>query len=839
MKGIVTLTLGLVLILSHPQLGKGQELMTFKPEKPVICHYLKENRPDHVKGSHRLGQVNQRAGRVKTAVFEVEYVNFPEDNLAKSAFQHAIEIWETALTSSVPIRIRAEWKTLESGVLGQALWGRAYANFGEEQHSNTFYPVALAEKIARRNLNEVTEPDIVASLSSSASWYYGTDGNTPSGKMDLVTIVLHEVAHGLGFTDSYDLEGTQGSVGLTNGDTEVPFIFDLFVQDQSGKNLVYDFQSPSEELGTALESASLFFSSPLSLKALNGARPELFAPSTFNSGSSISHLDEASFNTNGDANRLMTPHIAFAESIHEPGSVLLAMISDMGWIYTNIHHVRLKDTERKNGEPYVVTALVESDNGYDANSVQLHYSTDGISFTVVAMTPTATPGQFQASLPGTTQDLAYAYFISVVDSENRTFTNPGKIEKPGKEPEQGTFFFNIGADLASPVISHQPVEYIFQGETELLLMAEVTDNMGVKEVLVEYVINGGAVQTSVMRETAEDIFSDTLLLPSLSIGEKIEYRLIARDVAAIENISHLPAAGYFVVAVTGVMPVQQAYVNDFNDGSSLDFFGNTFHIITPEGFEDPAIHSAHPYSNGTGPNNESNYIYQLQIPIQIGNINPVIQFDEIVLIEPGEEGSTFGESNFYDYAVVEGSTDGGASWKAFTEGYDSRDRSEWLVHYNSMISNDNSTAQGNPALFRQRRINMLENSNFSEGDEVLIRFRLFADQLAHGWGWAIDNLSIQGPVTGLEERASTFVKIYPVPVEKDLFIEIDDYANANSAEIQILNMEGRIVYRERLSGTNGRLEKIVDVEFLSDGLYVLKVLSAKYNSIRRFIKTSR
>src|SRR5687768_9754862 len=253
MRAFVLSAIGLVLTECTAQKAEAQQMLSAKPDKPVVCYYSTENRPDHVPVSDRFQQLRQKAtGRTKTAVFEVEYVNFPLDNLAKNAFQYAIEIWESELTSSIPIKVRAEWTELNSGVLGQALWGSAYANFGGEQHMNTFYPVALAEKITRRQINGPSEPDIVASFNSKASWYFGTDGNTPAGKMDMVTIVLHEIAHGLGFTDTYNLEGTQGSVGLASGNESVPFIFDVFVNDNSNKNLLHDFESPSAELGTAL-----------------------------------------------------------------------------------------------------------------------------------------------------------------------------------------------------------------------------------------------------------------------------------------------------------------------------------------------------------------------------------------------------------------------------------------------------------------------------------------------------------------------------------------------------------------------------------------------------------
>jgi hypothetical protein len=779
--------------------------------------------------------IRSRGARVRTAIIDVEYVNFPADNLAKDAFQYAIAIWESELVSSVPIHIRAEWKPLGSGVLGEALWGRAYANFGGEQHINTFYPVALAEKVARRELNSPDEPDIVASFSSNASWYYGKDGQTPSGKMDLVTIVLHEIAHGLGFTDSYEVKGTEASVGLPDGELSAPFIFDLYVQNDSSKNLCYDFQAPSPELADALQSTNLFFGSPLAIAALGGSPPELFAPKTFQGGSSVSHLDEATFNDDGDPNRLMTPHIALAESIHEPGSVLRAILSDMGWVYTNIDHQALKDTERKDGQPYVVKTSVRSDNGYKPGEVKLHYSTDGEHFTVLNMTPTGAADEFESALPGATTDKSYGYFISAVDVDGRPFTNPGKLEALNKQPEQGLFVFHIGPDVSAPEISHVPVEYVFQDASELHLSAEVTDNMGISEVLVEYIVNDGPLQTVIMEETASpDQYAVTIMLPSLEIGDRIQYRLIASDLAANENATQMPSEDFFSVTVTGIKPVTDAYSNNFNLPSA-DFFGSNFHITTPAGFENGAIHSDHPYNNGSGPNEESNYTLQLQVPIRIGTTNPVIKFDEIVLVEPGEPSSEFGDDDFFDYVIIEGSSDGGVTWKPFADGYDSRYYTPWLTLYNSDIVNFNSRATGTPSLFHKRTINMLDGENFLEGDVVLIRFRLFADALAHGWGWAIDNLSVQGPVTDVEKGLSATFSVYPVPVTQDLVVELLK-AEQGPVHIQILDVEGRMLFDEEVSGTTGDVKKTINTWFLKNGTYILKAASGDKMYTRRFFK---
>lgn len=837
MKSIVLFCALLLGILLYPDVASSQRMIGIKPARPIICYQSFENRHDHVGVSDKFRLWRKGAvARVKTATIDVEYINFPPDNLARNALEYAVAIWETELESTVPIRMRAEWRALASGVLGQAIWGSAYANFGGEQHINTFYPVALAEKIAGREINGVDEPDVVASFSSNASWYFGTDGNTPAGKMDMVTIALHEIAHGLGFTDTYDVKEGQGAVGLSSDGRTVPFVFDVFVENKLDKNLLHDFQSPSPALATELQSSNVFFDSPLATGVMQGSKPELYAPSSFDNGSSISHLDESVFNSAQDANRLMTPQIAFAESIHDPGPILMAMLGDIGWVYTLIDHEPLGDNERKDGQPYWIRARIRSDNGYDPASVKLHYTTDGVNYIVVTMSPSGQADEFEYPLPGSTVNKTYGYFISATDNANRTYTNPGKIQASGQAPEQGTHVFSIGTDTQAPQIVHEPVQYIPENSATLVLLAEVTDNLGVKEVVVEYTVNGGPIQTTVMQPGGGNTFNAAIALPAIHAGDEIQYRMIARDLAQSENIARFPDQGFFVVRVTGILPVQDSYSNDFDEPTE-DFFGDAFSIETPPAFENGAIHSEHPYENGSGPNSESNYTYQLQIPIRVREDDALIRFDEIVLVEPGSNGSVFGDDDFFDYVVVEGSVDGGVSWKPLASGYDARDNSVWLTRYNQHIVDDNSQAEGDPTLFHTRTIDMLENGNFSEGDEVLIRFRLFADQLAYGWGWAIDNLSIQSPTTAVEDIRTDALKLYPVPATDELNVTLVE-SSPGSMRVAVSDMQGHELFSQVVESETGIFQLAINVNNFPDGLYVLRAKTANGLYLRKFVCTS-
>jgi hypothetical protein len=165
------------------------------------------------------------------------------------------------------------------------------------------------------------------------------------------------------------------------------------------------------------------------------------------------------------------------------------------------------------------------------------------------------------------------------------------------------------------------------------------------------------------------------------------------------------------------------YVNDF-ESPTTDFVGNGFHIGGESGFSGNAIHSDHPYSDG------QTLIYTLTRPIRVSYALANVEFDEIAIVEPGDPGTEFGDSAFWDYVSVEASLDG-LVWTAL-DGWDAGAHAEWLAAYPSAPS---------PSLFRPRSLDL--TSFYSPNDVVLLRFKLYADSYVNGWGWVIDNLAIQ------------------------------------------------------------------------------------------------
>lgn len=700
---------------------------------PTICYLSTKNEFTSIAAPQRNG-----AARTKGANIQVTYDGFTTQ--AQQSFQAAVDIWESLLESNVTINIEAHWAPLGPGVLGSAGPASYIADFDGAPKQNVLYPVALAEKIAGENLNG-SDPDIVATFNSTNNnWHYGLAGvDPPAGEYDLMSIVLHEIGHGLGITHGYSVDGGLGDIPDFFGNRATAYEVNIITL--SGKNFVTDFTPPSSELKSVMTSA-LYFASPLVRSVNSNFNATLYTPETYSAGSSIAHLDEDTFRA-GNINSLMTPFIGSAERILDPGPIVKNILKEMGWISTQIEHTPLPNTENTTG-PFDVVARIRNTNGYSAGSVKVSYKTTG-SFTDLVMTATGNANEFKATIPsGSSQ---YSYYISVVDSDNRTFTNPGTIITPGVAPQQGLFTFESGPDTKAPVITHTPKEFITTNESSAEVQATVTDNIGVDNVKVQWRLNDVDRTDAVMTLVDGSTSAYTASLDfggNLQVDDKIEYRIRAEDSSVAHNVAFAPTpTTYYLVNVVGLGVTADAYSNDFNDLSSDDFFGNGFTVSKPSGFSNGAIHSDHPYAAGGAAGAHVDLIYNLKTPIRISGkaSDAIMKFDEIVLVEPGEAGAAWPSDNFYDYVVVEGSTDGGITWVAVADGYDANLNSVWSGQWNATSSSGNSTATGIPSMYRTHTFNLLDK--FSAGDEVAFRFRLFSDPFSYGWGWSIDNLKIQ------------------------------------------------------------------------------------------------
>ncbi len=261
---------------------------------------------------------------VAQSTFEVTYTDFPP--AAQAAFQRAVDIWAARVSSSQTIKIDARWESFgNEDVLGSA--GTTFIiqlKLSDGQTEQTvWFPSALADALVTED-TVPGEADIVAMFNSDFSnWHFETDQNPGPGKFDFTTVVLHEITHGLGFSSTFDHNGAQGSWGIEDEDDTFPMVFDLYLTNGQGVELLDEtaFGNGSAELGAALTNHDVFFFGFLAGETVGWAPVPAYAPSEWEPGSSIAHVNKTNF-PEWHPDALMAPSLSPGFAIHDPGPIV-------------------------------------------------------------------------------------------------------------------------------------------------------------------------------------------------------------------------------------------------------------------------------------------------------------------------------------------------------------------------------------------------------------------------------------------------------------------------------------------------------------------------------------
>ncbi len=193
----------------------------------------------------------------------------------------------------------------------------------------------------------------------------------------------------------------------------------------------------------------------------------------------------------------------------------------------------------------------------------------------------------------------------------------------------------------------------------------------------------------------------------------------------------------------------------------------------------------------------------------------------LFLLNQGEPGSVFGSDGFYDYVIAEGSKDFGKTWFKLADGYDSRFFKTWETAYNNSTDGTNSTAIGNESMLNKHSILFSPTSAVTVGDTIVLRFRLFSDPFAHGWGWIIEDLKINPLVDAVEPLQSEgSVTVYPNPGHGLIRISTgtDESSSGKPIRYSIYNATGITIKSGYLPGDE---ENIIDISDRPTGIYVI------------------
>ncbi len=248
---------------------------------------------------------------------------------AQAALNQTVTILDSLVNSTPTIRIDACYENADSP---DTLASAGPNDFFDKSTvpalpmPNIAYGVALANAISGVD-NNGDRAEISLSVNKDINWNFNPAlGSSSATQFDFVSTVLHELIHGLGFVDSSAMNNGTLSLGDQNGQFNV---YDTFLVDNNGTQLI-TLPNNSQALADALQAGSgnLHWNGPNAIAANSNARPSLFAPNPYQTGSSISHLDDT---VAANAGRLMNSATDAGPGAHAPSAVSLMMLKDMGW----------------------------------------------------------------------------------------------------------------------------------------------------------------------------------------------------------------------------------------------------------------------------------------------------------------------------------------------------------------------------------------------------------------------------------------------------------------------------------------------------------------------------
>jgi hypothetical protein len=425
-----------------------------------------------------------------------------------NVFNAAAAIWGTFLDSPVNIQVRSQFNpqtcTATSAVLGSASTVTVHRDFPNAQSSGTWYHQALANKLAGVDLS-TDQPDINATFNSNLNgdpnclgggrFYLGLDNSTPAGTLNLLVVLLHEMGHGLGFSNFAN--GTTGA--LFQG---FPDVYTAKMYDRSlGK--YWNEMTNAERISSAVnannvlwDGANVKIASDFMFGGRETAtgRVELYTPAAFSSGSSLSH-----WNTTASPNLLMEPFINVGLSLNL--DLTPHQLRDVGWFRdTNLDIVPDAVTNVTPSGGFLVvnspaTVTWNNEGGFNKN-VTIELSTDGgATYPTVIASNIANTGSFTFTVPNlpTTQgkirvrefnfaqpagESAATFSIqTTAPVSNQTFFDfdgDNKTDVSIFRPSAGEWWYLRSSDGAVPAVQFgqstdeiAPADYTGDGKTDI------------------------------------------------------------------------------------------------------------------------------------------------------------------------------------------------------------------------------------------------------------------------------------------------------------------------------------------------------------------------------------
>jgi hypothetical protein len=258
------------------------------------------------------------------------------------------------------------------------------------------------------------------------------------------------------------------------------------------------------------------------------------------------------------------------------------VVATIEFLLFSMDHVALGDFEDQLN-PYPMECSVRSVYDLMPDEPLLHWNLDGgSSFTDVIMTTVPADDYtdtYTAEIPAQPYGTTVYYYLSAANTIGETVTHP-----TGAPTELHSFF--VGVDTTPPVIEHATLRDQLLARWPATVSATVTDNLDlpIDSVTLEFTINGGPVQSVPMLPTRDGLYSADFV-GSVSLGDTVEYRIVAVDSALTPNTATDPETGYHPFTIVDQLPVLIFEPDDATPWSgvaitqTLDTLGLSYEVV--------------------------------------------------------------------------------------------------------------------------------------------------------------------------------------------------------------------------------------------------------------------
>ena len=420
---------------------------------------------------------------------------------------------------------------------------------------------------------------------------------------------------------------------------------------------------------------------------------------------------------------------------NEYGWGILNALGAINYFRVQIDHTSLTDTENP-ARIHKVSAIFTSQLPLITNKLFLFYSVNnGTSYDSVAFSSTGTQNKYEAIIPVNQNNVTVKYFIKAVNTSNVYSFLP--LNAPVT-----TFSFKVGTDTILPIIVHTNLGNQSLYALPIKVEANITDNLGVKNARVYYKLNSvQKPEFELTRLGNSNIFTGYFPLQQsdLTLGDVIEYKIVAVDSSSANNTTTVPSQGFYAFEIVNVVIYSANFEVDNGTliGSNDWEWGAT---VSPY----PLAHSG---SKVWGTKLNSNYssgplVSSLETPeMQVVSNNASLTF-----------WHSYDFESSYDGGNVKMSKNGGAYTLITSQG-----------GYPGVLSTSYNNPLGgqNAYVSSSGWVNALFNLSglLSTGDVVKFKFDFGVDNSIQYKGWYIDDLSFTGIVIALPVELISFTAV--------------------------------------------------------------------------------